>query len=178
MPGFLKGSALIAFVVKIALLFLDAYKNSFLKRLVDGVVVCFKESGTAHILHSYVMKKPWFRYSAIYALVMLLAKIVDKFFAFLNRVFKAMIKGSVVAEDTGKAVRLSLTDKCFCAGILLISIPVGVMIGCIVFKNYTIIKLVLCWLMFFFGIFVVLLGVYGKDSLIIKALKNFIDAVK
>ncbi len=178
MPEMLKGGFIVSLGLKFISVFVNAYNNSLLKKFVDKVYFCFKQSVVRKVMSSYANKQPWFRYSLIYKFIMFLAKIADIIFGFIHKVIKKCLFGSRVAEGYKNIVAMSKIDKCYSAGVLLTSLPIGVMLGSIVFKNCTALTFVICWGMFFLGVMIVLVGIYGRDSFIVKLIRNFIAAIK
>ncbi len=178
MPEFLTGSLVVSFCVKICNIFLNSYNNSVLKRFLKGVSNCFKQSCFYSVLSSYANKKPWFRYSLVFGIIMFFAKIFDKIFGFIYSIIKKCIFGSRVVNGCINSGKMSLTDKCYCVGVLLISMPIGVMAAAIVFKSVDVMTMVLSWLIFAIGFMTVLVGVYGKDSIVVKLIRGFIAAIR
>ncbi len=178
MPDILKGSFIVSFILKVIYVLKNAYDKSILKKFVQKAGICFKNSITRKILASYVNKNPWYRYSFTYKIVFVLANAADKIFGGIFAVVKAMLKGSFISDSFKKAFNMSLTDKCYSGGVLLISLPVGVLSASIVFESFTMFTFVICWAMFFVGIMVVITGLYGKDSIIVRLIRGFIAIIK
>lgn len=178
MPEFIKGSKLVSIILKFVVMFANAYDNSNTKNTLASISNCFKASVTHKILSMYANKKPWYRYSFVYRLVHILADVADKLLGGIYKLFKYLFKGSITIEDGKKVMLMSSRDKCYCVGVLLISLPVGALLASIVFKSATMLTFVMCWTMFFAGILIVLVAEYGKDSIIIKLIRHFIAIIK
>lgn len=178
MMEILNGSKLVSFVLKLVSVFVCAYDNSKLKRFLSGLNDCFNKSITRKILASYAHKKPWFRYSLTYKLIMFIVKIADVIFGFIYKICKKCIFGSRLELVIKKGKSMALTDKCYIAGVLLVSIPIGAMLSSIIMNNCDVIIIVISWAVFVVGIMVVLVGIYGRDSIIVKLIKGLIEAVK
>lgn len=177
MPNFLKGSIIITIIIKIANTFINAYNNSNLKTFFAAIGRSFKFSGTRKVLSAYANKKPWYRYSFTHKVIVFLANIVDKILAFILSIFKRLIFGSSSAEAIKNSRKMSIKEKCFAIGTLLISIPVGAMIAGILSGSVTTVAIIMCWAVFGLGLIVVVVGAYGKDSLIIRLIKWIISAL-
>ena len=174
----LKGSKLVSYVLMLVSVFVCAYDSSKLKSFLSWLNKCFNKSITRRILASYAHKKPWFRYSLTYKLIMFIVKIADLIFGFIYKVGKKCVFGSRLALALKNGKAMALTDKCYIAGVLLVSIPIGAMLSSIIMNNCDVITIVISWVVFVVGIMVVLVGVYGRDSVIVKLIKGFIGAVK
>lgn len=177
MPEFLKGSIIISLILNIVSAFDRAYKDSLLKRALAKTDLCFKNSLFYKILSAYVNKRPWYRYSLTYRLVFVVANLFDKLFAGIFNIVKAAFKGSVAADSYKKAYYMPFDDKCYTIGVLLISLPVGIILASIVFKSFALLTLVMSWGMFITGVMVVIVGVYGRDSLVIKGVREVIKVI-
>ncbi|MGN1318352.1 MAG: hypothetical protein ACI4VF_04995 [Lachnospirales bacterium] len=178
MPDILRGSILISFILKVISVFGKAYKLSFLKKIADKINICIKESVIFKILRKYVYKEPFYRYSLTYRLVFRIANLFDKLFGGIFRIFKSMLFGSEISDGFSKIYNMSLTDKCYFAGGLLISIPVGAAIAGILLNNFNEFTFIICWAMFFVGVMVVIIAIYGKNSVLVKLFRSFINIIK
>lgn len=178
MPEFLAGSLVISLCMKILNAFVAAYKNSILNSFLSGFGICFKQSRFRRVLSAYVYKNPWFRYSLVFRIIMFFVKVFDKIFGFIYCIIKKCIFGSKVVNGCRNTAKMSLTDKCYCAGVLLISMPIGAMLAAIVFNSVSVMTMVLSWTIFVVGVMTVLVGVYGKDSIVVKLIRGFIAAIR
>lgn len=178
MPEILKGSIIISLVMKICKALTLAYNNSVLKRFFAKVDICFKHSFTRKVLSAYANKKPWFRYSLTYKLIMLIVKVIDIIFGFIYKLIKKCLFGSFTAFCCKNAASMSLTDKCYSIGVLLISVPVGAMIAALVFGTGNMLTMVLSWIVFAGGVMVVIVGIYGKDSIIVRFIRGLWTALR
>lgn len=178
MPDFLRGSLFISLCVKIVDIFVTAYKDSVLKSFLSRVCSCFKHSCFRRVLSAYANKGPWFRHSLAYKIIMLIAKLFDKIFGFVYLAGKKCIFGCRAVDIYKNALKMPLTDKCYCVGVLLISMPIGAMAAAIVFGEAASVTMLICWAIFAVGVMTVLVGVYGRDSVVVKIIRGFIAAVK
>lgn len=178
MPEFLRVSIIISLILNLISAFSTAYKTSILKKFADCICILWKESFTHSILHKYVYKEPWYRYSFTYKLVFKIANLADKLLGGIFRIVKAMLFGSELKGGFVKAYNMSLTDKCYCIGGLLISIPVGAILASIVFNSFNMFTFIISWAMFFVGVMAVIVAIYGKDSILIKLIRSFISIIK
>lgn len=178
MPRFLKGSIIISFITNLIFVLVNAYKTSLLKRFADGISLCWKQSITHSILHNYLYKQPWYRYSLTYRIVFKLANLADKLMGGIFKMIRAMLHGSGIKDSFVRAFNMTLTDKCYFIGGLLISIPVGALVAGIALNSVTIYTLIMCWAMFFVGVMVVVVAIYGRDSILIKLVRGLLTALK
>ncbi len=178
MPKFLEGSIVISLCIKIVNILINSYNHSVLKRFIGAVGICFKNSLCYKILSAYAHKKPWFRYSMTFKIIMFFARIFDRIFGFIYSVIKKCLFGSKTAYGCKSCAKMPIMDKCYGVGVLLVSMPIGAMAASLVFGTVTAMTMVLCWAIFIIGVMTVLVGVYGRDSIVVKFVKGFIAAIK
>ncbi len=157
---------------------LNAYESSILKKCADKVGVCWRSSIACGILHRYIYKRPYFQYSLVYRFVCFLARIADIICGALHNIFAPMIRGSMLYTAVRKIKSLGAGNVTYLAGILLMSIPIGSIISMIITDSVTLANMVLCWIIFASGMFVVLCGMYMTaflSCLFVKALKWLTD---
>lgn len=174
--GLLKGSLLCRAIGFVASVFSNAYKNSRLKRFTLSVSNCFNESFTHTVLSHYVNKKPYFRYSLTYRLVIAIMHIVDIIFAFINNVFTKLFSGSSFCNDVISYKKSSLTQKLELIGVLVVSVSMGSFVSMALNGDFTRVILGVNSVIFVVGI-VMLTAKYTlgflEGSILFKALKEF-----
>ncbi len=177
---YVNNSVFCRFIINIVKFVLNAYKSSGLKRCADAVGRCWQNSIVHRILHGYIYKKPWFRYSLVYRLVCFIAHIVDIICGFLHRLIAPAIKGSMLYALVNKIKALGTGNIAYLFGILLMSIPIGSIVSMIITDSVTLTNMILCWGIFALGMFVVLCGIYcaafGR-SLVVRLVKWLTDIV-
>lgn len=168
------------FIINIVKFVLNAYDNSVLKKCADAAGSCWQNSYVHSILHRYIYKKPYFQYSLVYRFVCFLAHIADIICGFLHRLIVPAIKGSMLYALVNKIKGLGAGNVTYLAGILLMSIPIGSIISMIITDSVTLTNMVLCWVIFAAGMFVVLCGMYLRtflSSLFVRIVKWVADIV-
>lgn len=176
-----KESFVISVIVSVFCAFERAYKVSRLKNISANVGICFKESKTYSVLYGYANKKPYYRYSIIYKIVMSITAFFDKFFGIVHGEVKKWFSGSKAAESTVKAVKSSVDLKLYGFGILFMSIPIGSIISLIILGGVSSLNLAISWGIFILGLLFVILACNSqalKSSIVIKMVKNFFDLIR
>lgn len=176
-----KESFVISVIVGIFGAFTVAYRNSRLKNAAANIVICFKDSKTYNVLHRYANKRPYYRYSIIYKIVMFIAAFFDKLFGIIHNGVKNWLSGSKAAESTVKAVKTSADLKLYGFGILFMSIPIGSIISLIILRGVSSQNMAMCWGIFIFGLLLVIFACNSeahKSSLVIKVIKKFFDLIR
>ena len=176
--SYITNSVFCRFVLYIVRSALNAYDNSVLKRCVGAVGICWQNSAVHSIIHRYIYKKPYFRYSLVYRIIQGLAHIVDRLCGFLHRLIAPAIKGSMLYALVNKVKGLGAGNITYLAGILLMSIPIGSIVAMIITDSVTLTNMVLCWVIFAVGMFVVLCGIYMTaflSSIAVRAVKWLTD---
>lgn len=177
----LKESIIISALVNIVKAFMTSYENSRLKKSVNAAALCFKNSATYGVLLKYANKKPYYRYSFTYKIIMAVAGLFDRLFAAINSLVKKWFSGSKTAEETLKAYRSDVQTKLGGFGILFMSIPIGSIIALIYAGRVSAMNMVMCWSIFIAGLLCVVIS-YCKDalknSIFIKGIARFVDLIR
>lgn len=176
-----KASLIITVVINTVKVFLTAYENSRLKKGVTAVGVCFKSSKTYSVLSRYANKKPFYRYSLVYRLIMAIAGLFDRLFSLINKVAKALLSGSIVSAEVDSALKADVNKKLYGFGLLFMSIPIGSIIAMIFSGGVSAVNMIICWTVFAFGFILVLTAschIVFINSAIFRAVKGFIDLIR
>lgn len=176
-----KGSLIITTITNTVKAFFNAYKNSGLKNVVFAVGICFKESKTYSVLSCYANKKPYYRYSVVYGIIMAIAGLFDRLFGFINRLFTALFKGSVVSAEVNGIMKANVSKKLYGFGLLFMSIPIGSIISMIFAGSVSALNMSICWVVFVFGFVLVLIAscrTVFKNSIVFRAVKGFFDLIR
>lgn len=178
--SYVTGSVFCRSIINIVKKITNAYKGSMLKRCADAVGRCYRGSALHGMLHRYVFKKPWFRYSLVYRFVCFLAHIVDIICGYIHNILAPAIKSSMIYALVLKIKGLGTGNMAYLFGILLMSIPIGSIISMIITDSVTLTYMILCWGIFGLGMFVVLCGIYCSafnKSLLARLVKRLTDIV-
>lgn len=176
-----KGSLIITITINIVKAFMTSYKNSRLKKGVTAVGVCFKSSKTFGVLSRYANKKPYYRNSLIYRLIMAIAGLFDRLFGFINKIGAALLGGSSVSKEVYSAIKADANTKLCGFGLLFMSIPVGTLVALIISGNVSAVNMIICWVVFIIGLLFVLIASCEsaiKSSFIIKVFAGFFDLIR
>ncbi len=175
-----KESLIISAFVNIVKAFASAYENSGFKRCVKGIAVCFRESGTYKWLSRYANKKPYYRYSFVYKIVMAIAGLVDMLFGAINSVALKWLSGSKAAESTVNACKSTVNIKLYGFGLLFMSIPIGSLIALIYAGSVNIFNIAVCWVVFVIGLLCVVFALCGgalESSFVLRAAAKFMNLI-
>ncbi len=176
-----KESFVISALIKIVNAFIAAYNNSRLKKNMAGIAVCFKKSVTYRILSAYANKKPYYRYSFVYRIIMAIAGLFDKFFGWINSFVTGWLSGSRAAEDTVKVCNASVESKFMGFGILFMSIAAGSIIALIYAGGMSVVNGVMCIAVFVLGFLCVAVSLCKgvlKGSAVLRLFAEFIDLIR
>lgn len=91
MPLFIKNSMLYKLFDKC---FIKPYNNSLLKKNLDKINNCFKQSFVFKSVERYLDKKPYFLNSFSYKIFRKFVKLIDKIMDFLHKAIKKALLGS------------------------------------------------------------------------------------
>lgn len=177
----LKGSILVRAVLCVVYAFENAYGNSLLKKIVSAVYRSWRSSFIHHICSKYVNKKPFYKSSLIYRLVMAIGKAVDRPFGAIYRAFKPAVDNSKVVKFAKMAVGKDCTSRTYGAGLLLMAIPIGSLVALIIKGDCTPITVGMCVAVFVVGLvlsFGVVFNEVIQDSLIVKFVKWVISSLE
>ena len=176
-----KESLVISALMNIAKAFVTAYNNSRLKKSMTGIAVCFKNSGTYGILFKYANKKPYYRYSLVYRIVMAIAGLFDRLFSFINSFMSDWLSGSRAAEDTVKVYNASAESKLTGFGILFMSIAAGSIIALMYAGGMSVVNAIMCIAVFVLGLLCVVISLCKgalKGSAVLRLFAEFIDLIR
>ncbi len=179
MPLFIKESLIYKLIYKVCTVSVNAYSNSKFKSMVaDNLVLMWRNSVTHKVLHNYVNKEPYFETSLFYRLFMCIFALCDKLFGILNKLIFWLLSGSVLWKEVNNCKKLTVRGWLFYAGILVMSVAVGGVLGAIIFGNKDSLNLVLCWAVFALGAVLVLCSVFWQkitESLIYRLIKWILE---
>ncbi|MDO4300674.1 MAG: hypothetical protein Q4D26_04685 [Clostridia bacterium] len=176
-----KESLIITAVTNVFKSFITGYENSRVKSAVNAVTVCFKDSKTYSVLSRYANKKPYYRQSLIYRLIMAIAGLFDRLFGSVNSIGSKWLEGSAFSAKVYKAIKSPAELKLYGFGILFMSIPVGSIISLILTGGVSPVNMAICWGVFVVGfVFVAAAscGSYVKSSALFKVISGFIDLIR
>lgn len=176
-----KGSLIITAIINTVKAFLTAYDNSRLKKIVNAFGICFKDSRTYSVLSHYANKKPFYRYSLVYRIIMAIAGFFDRLFGFINRLFTALLNSSFVSAEINSAIKADVSKKLYGFGLLFMSIPIGSIIAMIFAKDVSAVNMIICWAVFAFGFVLILIAscqAVFKNSAVFRAFKGFFDLIR
>ena len=91
MPLFIKNSVIYKFFDKILI---KPYNNSLLKRNLEKILNCLKQSFIYKCVEKYLNKNPYFLNSLVYKFIRKVVKIIDKIADFLHKAIKKWLLGS------------------------------------------------------------------------------------
>lgn len=177
----IKESFVVSTLLHIVSVFEIAYVNSGLNKVIRVLVNTFKNSVTYSILHKYACKKPYYRYSFVYRIIMAIAGVFDRLFGFINSLMTGWFSGSRAAEETVSACKAPVEIKFRGFGILFMSMAAGSFIYSLSLGMMTSLNTVICTGVFVLGILCVaisyLRGVF-KGSIIVKVCTGLIDLLR
>lgn len=99
MPCFFKESGFVKFVFKLIVVFSLSYNNSGLKRKLKRASDVYRASTTRAVLRAYLYKRPWYMDSCLFKLLSKAAAGIAVLCGFVNKLFTAVLKGSLVKEQ-------------------------------------------------------------------------------
>ena len=117
MPLFIKESFIYKLFDKVSI---KPYNNSLLKKNLEKISNCFKQSFLYKAIEKYLDKKPYFLNSAIYRFIRKIVKVIDRIMDFLHKTIKKWLLGSNTFFEL-RSVKYSTKEK----NLLLISILIG-----------------------------------------------------
>lgn len=176
-----KGSFVISALISIVKAFITAYNNSRLKKNMSDIAVCFRNSVTYKVLSAYANKKPYYRYSFVYRIIMAIAGLFDKFFGWINSFVAGWLSGSRAAENTVKVYNSSAESKLMGFGILFMSIAAGSVIALIYAGGMSVVNGIMCIAVFVLGFLCVAISLCRgalKGSALIRLFAGFIDLIR
>lgn len=176
-----KGSLIISLIIKTVRLFEAAYEESSFKRAALRAGSCFKASKTCGILTKYVCKKPFYKNSFVYRIVMAIAGLFDRLFAFINKAGGCLFSGSRFSSVILGAVKADTSGKLYGFGLLFMSIPIGTLIALILTGNSSLVNMVICWVLFIVGLIMTVIASCPRvflNSALYKAFRLFFDLIR
>ena len=176
-----KESFVISALMNIVKAFVTAYNNSRLKKSMTGIAVCFKNSGTYGILSKYANKKPYYRYSLVYRIIMAIAGLFDRLFGRINSFMSGWLSGSRAAEDTVKVYNASAESKLTGFGILFMSIAAGSIIALMYAGGMSAVNAIMCIAVFILGLLCAVISLCKgalKGSAVLRLFAEFIDLIR
>lgn len=177
----LKESFVISALINTANAFMTAYDNSRLKKNMSGIAACFKNSGTYGVMKKYANKRPYYRYSLVYKIVMAIAGLFDKLFGWIHSFMSDWLSGSRSAEGTVKIWKSKAESKLKGFGILFMSIAAGSSIALIYAGGMSSVNIAVCFAVFILGFLCIVLSLCKgvlKSSAILRLFAEFIDLIR
>lgn len=176
-----KESLVISALINIVKAFVTAYNDSRLKKNMTGVALCFKSSMTYRVLSKYANKRPYYRYSFIYRIVMAIAGLFDRLFGWINSFMSGWLSGSRAAEDTVKVYNAPAERKLMGFGILFMSIAAGSIIALMYAGGMSSVNVIMCIAVFILGLLCTVISLCKgalKGSAVLRLLAEFIDLIR
>lgn len=176
-----KESLVISAIMYIVKAFVRAYDNSRLKKNIKGIGACFKNSVTYRVLSKYANKKPFYRYSFVYRIIMAIAGLFNRLFGHINSIVSGWLSGSRAADDTVKLYNASAESKLMGFGILFMSIAAGSVIALLYAGGMSNFNSIMCLAVFVLGFLCTLISLCKgalKGSAILRLLAEFIDLIR
>lgn len=179
MPSFIKESLVYKIIYKLITAFVSAYNDSLFKSLVaDRLFAAWQDSRLHKILSNYADKEPAFENALCYRLVMGIASVLDRFFAWINKILFNALDNSRIWQQVRFFRSCSVRGGLFCVGLLIMSVAVGGVIGACIFSRTGSMEIVLCWGVFALGAVVFLSSVFYEkvvQSGIVRLIKWIIE---
>lgn len=176
-----KESLIIKLIINVFKAFMAAYDNSRLKKIVDSINICFKGSRTYSVLSHYINKRPYYRNSMVYKLIMAISGVFDKIFGIINKVVSGLLNGSAFSKKVYSVIKADVNKKLCGFGLLFMSIPIGSIIALILLGNVSFMNMVICWGIFVIGFLLVVIASCEsaiKNSVLVKAVAVFFDLIR
>ena len=117
MPLFIKNSIIYKLFEQILI---KPYNNSLLKRNLEKILNCFKQSFIYKCVEKYLNKNPYFLNSLVYKFIRKVVKIIDKIADFLHKTIKKWLLGSKTFFEL-RAIKYFSKEK----RILLLAVLLG-----------------------------------------------------
>lgn len=175
-----KESLVFSTLLKCVDIIIKAYKYSKLKKNINAFVSCFKSSRTFYILSLYANKKPYYRNSLTYRIIMAIAGLFNRLFGAIHNIAENCLRGSEAGKITVEAIKSPTNTKLYGFGLLFMSIPIGSIISLIVLGSVSTVNMIICWVVFFIGFLLVVIASCKNalsNSVVIKAAKGLIDLI-
>ena len=178
--GVLKGSILFRAISAIFKAVINTYNASFVKKTIAKISYVFRQSLTYKALSGYINRRPLYRESFAYKVIMFFASLTDKLFGAVNRIITAIISGSIIVDIVKETFSTSQSFGLL-SGFLLMGCGFGAMLSSVIKGATTPSVIFICVGVFVFGALISIVCAHIdiiKNSFIYRFFASVINSLK
>lgn len=174
-----KGSKVIEVLLNIVKAFEISYENSRLKINLGKISNIYCQSVFYKKIQSYANKRPFYRNSFIYKIIMFFVGLIDRFCGFLNKFLGAILSGSIIKKGVEKFFKSGCEDKLFVLGVFSTSLSIGNFLAIIFLNISSIFSLIVALFMLVLGVVLIILSFVNlEDSKFVLVFRKFIELIR